>query len=109
VLQGPLPAAWGALGNLTQLHLVNNSMVGTLPSTWSGLLKLQVLQLQLNRLTGKLSAACVLGTATSGNLPLIVHHLMMSYGLCVIASDHTVVLLQAPCRPLGPRCPTSRR
>jgi hypothetical protein len=51
-LQGTLPASWGALGNLTQLNLINNSMVGPLPSNWSGLVKVISLQVTTNRLTG---------------------------------------------------------
>lgn len=53
MLQGTLPASWGALGNLTQLALHNATLNGTLPASWSGLMKLQVLQLQSNQLTGE--------------------------------------------------------
>jgi hypothetical protein len=52
LVQGTLPASWGALGNLTWLHLSNSGFTGTLPSAWSGLTKLGWLQLHLNQLSG---------------------------------------------------------
>jgi hypothetical protein len=52
VLQGTLPASWGALGNLTQLHLYNSTLSGTLPASWSGMAKVTTLSLHLNQLSG---------------------------------------------------------
>jgi hypothetical protein len=53
-VQGPLPASWGALGNLTTLVLTNSRGFGTLPSAWSSMSKLKTLQMQQNQLSGGL-------------------------------------------------------